>query len=129
MSETVDTSLQLLVVDNSVAMRGGLKTLLSPLNANIQEASNGFEALAILERNTDVALILSDMVMPEMGGTDLFDELIHREIIIPIVMLTGHPLRGKLEKLQDRGLAAWLLKPPTLERLSKVIKEVLCEAL
>jgi CheY-like chemotaxis protein len=73
-------------------------------------------------------LILTDLVMPEMGGTALFRALQQRGAAVPVVMLTGHPLQEELQKLQEQGLAGWLLKPPTLERLSEVITQVLAEA-
>jgi two-component system cell cycle sensor histidine kinase/response regulator CckA len=118
----------ILVIEDDAAVRSALVTTLETLNYRTLEAANGRDGLAILEQREEVALVLSDLVMPEMGGSDLFRALQQRGATVPVVMLTGHPLEEELQKLQEQGLAGWLLKPPTLERLSEVITHVLCEA-
>jgi two-component system cell cycle sensor histidine kinase/response regulator CckA len=118
----------ILVIEDDAAVRSALVATLETLNYRTLEAANGRDALAILEQGEEVALILTDLVMPEMGGTALFRALQQRGAAVPVVMLTGHPLQEELQKLQEQGLAGWLLKPPTLERLSEVITQVLAEA-
>jgi two-component system cell cycle sensor histidine kinase/response regulator CckA len=118
----------ILVIEDDAAVRSALVATLETLNYRTLEAANGRDALAILEQGEEVALVLTDLVMPEMGGTALFRALQQRGAAVPVVMLTGHPLEEELQKLQEQGLAGWLLKPPTLERLSEVITQVLGEA-
>lgn len=118
----------ILVIEDDAAVRSALVATLETLNYRTLEAANGRDALAILEQGEEVALVLTDLVMPEMGGTALFRALQRRGAAVPVVMLTGHPLEEELQKLQEQGLAGWLLKPPTLERLSEVITQVLGEA-
>jgi two-component system cell cycle sensor histidine kinase/response regulator CckA len=118
----------ILVIEDDAAVRSALVATLETLNYRTLEAANGRDALAILEQGEEVALILTDLVMPEMGGTALFRALQQQGVAVPVVMLTGHPLEEELQKLQEQGLAGWLLKPPTLERLSEVITQVLGEA-
>jgi two-component system cell cycle sensor histidine kinase/response regulator CckA len=118
----------ILVIEDDAAVRSALVATLETLNYRTLEAANGRDALAILEQGEEVALVLTDLVMPEMGGTALFRALQQRGVAVPVVMLTGHPLEEELQKLQEQGLAGWLLKPPTMERLSEVITRVLGEA-
>jgi CheY-like chemotaxis protein len=118
----------ILVIEDDAAVRSALVATLETLNYRTLEAANGRDALAILEQGEEVALVLSDLVMPEMGGSALFRALQQRGADVPVVMLTGHPLEEELQKLQEQGLAGWLLKPPTLERLSEVVTQVLDKA-
>jgi YesN/AraC family two-component response regulator len=89
-------------------------------------AANGREALAILATRVDeVDLVLSDVVMPEMGGIALFHAIKEQYPTIPMVLLTGHPLSKEMESLQTLGLAGWLPKPPDLTSLSNLLAKAL----
>jgi CheY-like chemotaxis protein len=69
--------------------------------------------------------VLSDLVMPEMGGQALFHALRKRGLILPEVMLSGHPMETELEHLRAQGLAGWLRKPPDVVRLSRMLPRAL----
>jgi PAS domain S-box-containing protein len=120
----------ILVVEDDVAVRGALVGSLESLNYRTLEAADGREALAILERRVrdpaagsgrEVALVLSDAVMPEMGGVALLHALRQRGLEVPMVMLTGHPLQRELEELRALGLTDWLPKPPGLGQLAETV--------
>jgi PAS domain S-box-containing protein len=115
-----------LVVEDDAVVRKALLDSLEELNYTALEAVNGQEALTLLEEFGDeVGLLLSDVVMPGMGGMALLHALGERGLRVPVVMLTGHPLERELEGLQARGLLDWLPKPPTLEELAKVVARAL----
>ena len=87
---------------------------------------NAWEALTIFERHeSQIALVLSDMVMPEMGGQALFQALRQRDATAKVVLLTGHSLEKELENLRAQGASGWLLKPLRLEQLSQVVAQAL----
>jgi PAS domain S-box-containing protein len=121
----------ILVVEDNQATRQALVDSLELLNYRTLEAADGREALEILERQTSevsedfrslgVALVLSDVVMPEMGGVALFHALRQRDLMVKVVLLTGHPLEEEMESLRTQGLSDWLPKPLNLEQLSKVL--------
>jgi signal transduction histidine kinase/CheY-like chemotaxis protein len=118
----------LLVVEDDAALRQALIDSLTVLNYHVIAAAHGREALEILERRADeVALILSDLVMPEMGGQALFHALQQRGATTPMIILSGHPMKNELETLQAEGLTAWMLKPPDMEQLSRLLARVLEE--
>jgi len=117
-----------LVVEDSKAVRAALVAGLRQLNYQPLEAANGQEALALLEEEgQQVALVLSDVVMPVMGGVALFHTLRERGWQIPVVLLTGHPMDEELDELQAQGLNAWLPKPPRLEHLAQAMADALSE--
>jgi CheY-like chemotaxis protein len=114
----------ILVVEDEQIVRTALVESLEMLNYKTIEASNGRQALAILDKQpSDIALILSDVVMPGMGGIALFHALQDKHIDIPIVLLSGHPLENTVENLD--GLAGRLAKPPELESLGELLAEIL----
>ena len=127
----------ILVVEDDAAMREALVDSLELLNYRTLEAANGQEALAILERQAcevsedfqslEVALVLSDVVMPRMGGIALLQALKQSGMTVPVVLLTGHPLDKELEELRAQGMSGWLFKPPSLEQLAKVVARALAE--
>jgi len=115
-----------LVVEDNAALRQALAGILESLNYRVLEAADGREALDVLEQRTeDVALVLSDLVMPEMGGQALFQAMRQRGLTLPVVMLSGHPMENELEALQAQGLAGWMLKPPGLEQLAQLLARAL----
>jgi CheY-like chemotaxis protein len=116
----------ILVIEDDAVVRKALLDSLEELNYTTLEAVNGQEALTLLEESNDeVALLLSDVVMPGMGGMALLHTLRERGLMMPVVMLTGHPLERELEDLQARGLLDWLPKPPNLEDLAEVVARTL----
>jgi CheY-like chemotaxis protein len=72
--------------------------------------------------------VLSDVVMPEMGGVALFHALRERRWWTPVILLTGHPMdKRKLDELRAQGLSACLSKPPNIERLIQAVADALRE--
>ncbi|HNT77983.1 MAG TPA: ATP-binding protein, partial [Anaerolineae bacterium] len=134
--ELPDSSLPLghheliLVVEDNLPAQQALIESLELLQYRVLAAGNGREALTLLAQHVQtVNLIMSDMVMPEMGGRLLLQTLQARGIHIPVILLTGHPLTQELEDLRASGpdalVVEWLLKPYSLEQLALTVAEVL----
>jgi CheY-like chemotaxis protein len=116
----------ILVVEDDAVVRGALADSLELLDYQVLEVSNGQEALETLEqRPGEVALVLSDVVMPRMSGTALLHALRERGLTVRVVMLTGHPLKREMEELRAKGMTDWLPKPPELEQLAEVVARAL----
>jgi CheY-like chemotaxis protein len=122
----------ILIVEDNPATRQALVQSLQLLNYRTREAANGREALQILSQQEpnqaaadQVALVLSDVVMPEMGGLALFQTLKERGLRMKVILLTGHPMGKELESLEAQGLSGWLLKPPDIDGLAQAIARAL----
>ncbi|MGB4870473.1 MAG: response regulator, partial [Candidatus Promineifilaceae bacterium] len=116
----------LLVVEDNPVLRSALVETLDSLNYHILEAANGLEALALLTTHgNEIAMVLSDVVMPEMGGIALFHALKEQGWKLPMILLTGHSMKEEMKPLKEQGLQAWLLKPPDLKELTQAIASVL----
>lgn len=112
-----------LVVEDNTPAREAIVEALNSLNYTVIEACDGREGLAVLAANTnDVALVLSDAVMPGMGGVQLLDAITEAGLTVPFIMMSGHFDPGERRRLQDhKNLVAWLPKPVPIERLAEVV--------
>lgn len=119
----------LLVVEDNPATRRALVESLEALNYEISAVESAEAALALLARQPyDFSLVLSDVVMPGMGGVALVRVMQQRHIGPKVILLTGHPLEKELNVLMAEApalLETWLSKPVTFERLAQVIAEAL----
>jgi two-component system cell cycle sensor histidine kinase/response regulator CckA len=118
----------LLVVEDEPTLRDAMNQVLTLLNYRTLEAKDGQDALELMhEQGDQVALVLSDVVMPVMGGIALFHALREQGWTTPMILLTGHPMDKELDALSELGLTAWMTKPPSLERLATAIDTALGE--
>ena len=117
----------ILVVEDNAATRQAIVESLSLLNYNVLEATNGQEAINhIAEKGREIDLVLSDIVMPKMGGTTLLRTLRAQNYTMPFVLLTGQPDTQILESLKKtNNLSEWIAKPVELNHLAKIVAEAL----
>jgi two-component system cell cycle sensor histidine kinase/response regulator CckA len=116
----------ILVAEDEPTTRQALMEGLTLLNYRVICTSDGAEALAQLQQKPgSVDLVLSDVVMPEMGGIALLRAIRSGGSPIPVIFMTGHPLQSELDKMLEEGLNAWLMKPPRLRHLATLIAQSL----
>ena len=125
----------ILVVEDNATAREALVQSLTLLGYRVLEARDGQQAIEIFEQqdakpdhDTDrIVLVLSDVVMPGIGGILLFYTLRDQYPDVRVVLLTGHSMGDELESLRAQGLSGWLLKPPDLDQLAEVMAQALGE--
>jgi len=128
MSGSAFEALKVLVVEDNQHMRVLLRSLLNSLGIReIAEAGDGRIALEILrERKSD--LVLTDLAMKPMDGLQLTRDLRQSERsanpFIPIIMITGHTERHRVEAARDAGVTEFLAKPITPQSLFARISEI-----
>jgi CheY-like chemotaxis protein len=84
-------SLRILLVDDHQSVRTTTAALLSDLGHEIEEASDGREALGIIERQADAFdLIITDYAMPLMSGTELIEKARQVRPDLPALIITGY---------------------------------------
>ena len=108
------------VVDDSRAVRMILSRILTGLGFEVSEASNGKEALELIEaEQSPVQLVLVDWNMPEMNGLDLVKNLRrHREFeSMVIVMVTTESEMDHMLAALEAGANEYVMKPFTKEIL------------
>ncbi len=116
----------ILFVEDDDEVRKFMYRTLKTLKYNILEASNGLEAIEIVRRNNlKLDLLITDVIMPEMGGKELAEELVKFMPGIKILFTSGytdnHIVRsGRL----DQGIN-FLQKPFSIKEISKKIRYIL----
>ncbi len=116
----------ILVVEDESATRQAIVESLQLLNYRVRHVPNGVAALDFLKTNaSEIDLVLSDLIMPEMSGTALFHAIQKHGLKLPVILMSGHPMQEEMERLQLQGLVAWIMKPPNLRQLAQVIQQAL----
>ncbi|MDF1513735.1 MAG: ATP-binding protein, partial [Anaerolineae bacterium] len=114
----------ILLVEDNHETRGALSQALHSLSYTVIEAENGIQAMAILEHSPDVRAVLSDAIMPEMGGVGLLKAMQNRAIDVPVVILSGYlapEIRAELSPPEN--LVAWLSKPVDFYALADALAQ------
>jgi len=115
-----------MVVEDDWGARDALKALLESQGYEVLTAVNGAEALRIYEiKAGQIDVVVSDVVMPGMGGVELFRALRETDSQIKILLITGHPLEGKDRQLLEQGQVKWLQKPFSVQEFSAVLRGLL----
>jgi two-component system cell cycle sensor histidine kinase/response regulator CckA len=116
----------LLLVEDDAILREVLVSSLEQLQYRVLVAEDGRAAVTLLtESATGVDLILSDVVMPKMGGVELFHTLRDAGRRIPLILLSGHPWDEDVLELRRLGAVQCLQKPIKLEMLAEVVAGML----
>jgi two-component system, cell cycle sensor histidine kinase and response regulator CckA len=116
----------ILVVEDNEAVRLALIASLELLNYQVVAVENGRDALDYLaQQSSSIDLILSDMIMPIMGGAELFQHIRQQPLPIPMVLITGHQMDKKLNELMAQGLSGWIAKPLELGKLGHLVGKAL----
>jgi len=116
----------ILVVEDNLVTREALCRSLEMLNYRTIEAANGKEALELFAQyRADIALVLTDLVMPVMGGKALAQALYQQAPDLDIVVMSGHPLDPDTSARITESVRDWIHKPPSLEHLAEILVRVL----
>ncbi len=112
--------LSAVVVDDSVTTRHIIADFLKDYGVTVIEACNGVEAFEYISANiSKIDMIISDLVMPEMGGSELCQKVRNElhALDIPIIILTAMSEHSTLLELFEAGATDYLIKPFVKEEL------------
>lgn len=117
----------LMVEDDPTVLDIGT-TMLKHLGYRVLTSTNGQEALQKYHQHQqEIALVLTDMTMPLMGGAALTEALQRENPSVNVIALTGYPLNNESKELLAQGLIGWLQKPLSLQTLAQTIYYTLNE--
>jgi PAS domain S-box-containing protein len=116
----------ILVVEDEPTVRTVTQSMLERLGYQVLTAPDGQQAITIYEQHApEIALVLTDLTMPELGGIDLAIALRDRDPALQVVMMTGDLSEGQNRAMRDQGITVWLQKPVSLEQLAQTIGRLL----
>ncbi|MFM2063615.1 MAG: hypothetical protein RLZZ507_3286 [Cyanobacteriota bacterium] len=115
----------ILVVDDEAAICDITKTSLESYNYQVITACNGIEAIAVyVEHRDQIALVLTDIVMPSMDGLTSIRTLKKINPNVKIIAVSGLAPSDKVNAAYDMGVKAFLCKPFTATQLLQTINTV-----
>jgi signal transduction histidine kinase/DNA-binding response OmpR family regulator len=116
----------ILLVEDEAMVLGVIRAMLEDLGYRVLTAADGEEALAVYERHRgQIALVLTDVVMPRMGGVELFQALKAQDRGVKVMMTTGYPLEEEGKQLLTQGIVDWLQKPINPAQLAQAVRRAL----
>jgi two-component system cell cycle sensor histidine kinase/response regulator CckA len=119
------TETVLLVDDEEMILDVGRK-MLEALGYVVIIAASGEEALEIYKGNLDmVDIVVLDMIMPEMGGSETFDRLRQINPRVKALLSSGYSVDGQAREILERGCQGFIQKPFKMVELSQKVREVL----
>jgi PAS domain S-box-containing protein len=116
----------ILLVEDDANVRKVTSTVLSRAGYTVIEAGDGVEALEIAERRyREVDLVITDVVMPNMGGRDFSHELRDRLIDVPLIFISGYARATLTDVDLDAASTAFLEKPFAAQALLDTVRRML----
>lgn len=115
---------RVLIVDDQLAARLLLKSILSRAGFEALLAGNGLEALELLRCHPEVELLITDLDMPEMDGLELLERLQMNDALHKLVV-SAQDGQEYAERVGELGAAGMLEKPFSGRRLAEAVRSLL----
>jgi CheY-like chemotaxis protein len=115
---------KVLLVDDDVRNIFALSSVLERRGMSVLTAGTGREAISILEATKDIAIVLMDIMMPEMDGYETMQVIRQNPSSrrLPIIALTAKAMKGDREKCLEAGASEYLAKPVNTDQLLSVLR-------
>ncbi|MFZ0734046.1 MAG: HAMP domain-containing protein [Candidatus Sulfotelmatobacter sp.] len=115
---------KVLVVDDDMRNIFALSSVLERRGMMVLTAGTGREAISMLESTPDVAIVLMDIMMPEMDGYATMQVIRQNSSFrrLPIIALTAKAMKGDREKCLEAGASEYLAKPVNTEQLLSALR-------
>jgi HAMP domain-containing protein/CheY-like chemotaxis protein/signal transduction histidine kinase len=112
-------SRKVLVVDDDVRNIFALSSVLERRGMSVLTAGTGREAIDLLESTPDIAIVLMDIMMPEMDGYETMQVIRQNANFrrLPIIALTAKAMKGDREKCLEAGASEYMAKPVNTDQL------------
>ena len=111
-------------MDDDIRNIYALTTALERYHVDVLFAENGREGIEVLQQNSDIDLILMDIMMPEMDGFEAIQAI--RQIpefqALPIIALTAKAMKYDRQQCIEAGASDYISKPVNLEQLFSIMR-------
>lgn len=129
-AEDIMGSGTILVIDDETDVRELCKDMLEPLGYTVLLAGSGSDGINLFRAMKDkISLVIVDMIMPKMGGSEVFQALKTIKPNIKVILCSGYSHEGfaGIDKLLKSGAAGFVQKPFTRHSIAQAIKKALSE--
>lgn len=118
----------ILIVDDQISILEVAERSLKRLGYRTYTAQDGLEALEVFDKYaSEISLVLADLIMPRMGGRDLFFELQKRSPRPRVLLMSGYSQESWAGELLNQGAKGFLPKPYDMDSLSRAVRQALDE--
>jgi CheY-like chemotaxis protein len=116
---------KVLVVDDDIRNIFAVSSILERQGMQVVTATNGEEAIQRLQSTPDTALVLMDIMMPDMDGYETMREIRRRPAFrsLPIIALTAKAMKGDREKCLEAGASDYIAKPVHTDQLLATLRQ------
>jgi two-component system cell cycle sensor histidine kinase/response regulator CckA len=114
-----------LLVEDNEAVRAAMAKLLAALGYQVTTAADGVEALERIAEGLGVDLVLTDLMMPRLGGAELATQLAERRPGLPVLFMSGNLDVDELREQVEQGHVQFLQKPVSLRELALATRTAL----
>jgi PAS domain S-box-containing protein len=115
----------LLVDDEAMILTVGSE-ILKTLGYTILTAQDGSSAIDLYKNSKEnIDLVILDMVMPEMSGGEIFDELKKINPLVKVLLSSGYSLNGQASRIIKRGCVGFIQKPFTIRDIASQLREII----
>ena len=102
------------------------KEILESLGYTVHGMASGEEAINLYKEMKDtIALVILDMIMPGLSGSETFDRIRELDPSAKIILSSGYSLNGQAKKILDKGCRGFIQKPFDVANISRKIREAL----
>ena len=115
-----------LLVDDEEIILSVAEEMIQTLGYNVLTAANGQAAIATYEAEKDtIGLVVLDLIMPGMGGGDVFDRLKAIDPDVKVLLSSGYSIDGQAAAIMKRGCRGFIQKPFSIQELSQKIGQIM----
>jgi CheY-like chemotaxis protein len=115
---------KVLVVDDDARNIFALATVLENQEMDVVSATNGRQAIDLIQATPDLSVVLMDIMMPEMDGYETMREIRRQPELrtLPILALTAKAMKGDREKCLQAGASDYIAKPVNTDQLLSLLR-------
>jgi CheY-like chemotaxis protein len=115
---------KVLIVDDDARNIFALSTVLENQEMDVLSATNGRQAIEIIENTGNLSMVLMDIMMPEMDGYQTMREIRNKPQFraLPILALTAKAMKGDREKCLEAGASDYIAKPVNTDQLLSLLR-------
>jgi len=115
---------KIMIVDDSKTIRQQVSFTLTKGGYEVIEAEDGQDGIDKLKANADIAMVISDVNMPNMNGLEMVEKLKASGSKVPVIMLTTEGAADLIQRAKEAGAKGWLVKPFQPDQLVAAVSKI-----
>jgi PAS domain S-box-containing protein len=115
-----------LLIDDEQMILSVAEEMIQALGYEVTAVNDGQKGIDVYNESQDrIDMVILDLIMPGMGGAEVFDQLKAINPAVKVLLSSGYSIDGQAAAIMKRGCSGFIQKPFSIQELSKKIKEVM----